>query len=405
MALPSGVSKLAVRTVRLLPGSLQRRILPARLGFEPAERFPLPTPDDVPVRLFIGPVNFAGQGWQWARATEAHLDGVDAVSMAYSAAKDFRFPVDQSVPASVYLMSRAWQRAQREGIGDGFTHAIVEAGRHLFGDVYGQTVADEIRWLQSRGIRVAMLTHGSDMRSPRRHFATHAHSPFGEGEWDMTPRLVEEAERNRALLDEVGVPIFVSTPGMLVDVPEGTWLPVVIDVPRWRTDRIPLAGVPLVVHAPSNPVIKGTALVEPVLRRLVAEGLIRYERVEGVPAAQMPEFFSRADIVLDQVRIGDYGVAACEAMAAGRVVLGNVDEQVREHVREATGRDLPIVQADPDTLEVVLRDIVARPEAARAIAEAGVRFVGSVHDGRMSAHVMSGFLGAPATAGPTREDG
>jgi hypothetical protein len=192
---------------------------------------------------------------------------------------------------------------------------------------------------------------------------------------------------------------------MLVDVPDGTWLPVVIDVPRWRTDRIPLAGVPLVVHAPSNPVIKGTALVEPVLRRLVAEGLIRYERVEGVPAAQMPEFFSRADIVLDQVRIGDYGVAACEAMAAGRVVLGNVDEQVREHVREATGRDLPIVQADPDTLEVVLRDIVARPEAARAIAEAGVRFVGSVHDGRMSAHVMSGFLGAPATAGPTREDG
>lgn len=370
------------------------RVLPGRLGFEPAAAVRRPEPTETGTKLFIGPVNFAGQGWQWARAAEQHLDGVSAVSMAYSAGTGFRFPVDHNVPASTYLMSRRWQRRQRADVSERFTHVIVEAGRHLFGDVYHESVADEIRWLQARGLRVAMLTHGSDMRSPELHARTHEFSPFVTGEWAMTPRLIEETARNRALLDDVKVPAFASTPGMLIDVPEGRWLPVVIETQRWKTDRAPHAEVPLVVHAPSNPWIKGTAMVEPVLHKLAAEGVIRYERVEGVPAAEMPARFQRAEVVLDQVRVGDYGVAACEAMAAGRIVVGNVDDQVRDHVRRTTGRELPVVQADPRTLEDVLRDIAGHPEAFQGVAAAGIDFVSAVHDGRMSAEVLSDFLGA-----------
>ncbi|MGX1701271.1 glycosyltransferase [Microbacterium sp. NPDC055357] len=320
--------------------------------------------------------------------------------MAYAAGTGFRFPVDQTVPASTYLMSRRWQERQRADVAERFTHVIVEAGRHLFGDVYHESVAAEIRWLQARGVRVAMLTHGSDMRAPEVHARTHEFSPFVTGEWAMTPRLIEETARNRALLNDVKIPAFASTPGMLIDVPEGRWLPVVIEPSRWNSGRVSHSEVPLVVHAPSNPWIKGTAMVEPVLRMLAAEGVIRYERIEGIPSAEMPARIHRADIVLDQVRIGDYGVAACEAMAAGRIVLGNIDDQVRAHVRGATGRELPVVQADPHTLEDVLRAIAASPEPFRAAAVAGVDFVSAVHDGRMSAEVLSEFLGSDSATSP-----
>ena len=38
----------------------------------------LPPPPDAPVRLLVGPANFAGQGAAWARCAERHLDGVGA---------------------------------------------------------------------------------------------------------------------------------------------------------------------------------------------------------------------------------------------------------------------------------------------------------------------------------------
>jgi hypothetical protein len=394
MTLPSGLAALAVRVAGRVPDRVLAAVLPRRLGFRMPAELPYPAPHDTAVRLFLAPANFAGQGWQWARAAERGLEGVSAVSMAYSAGGGYRYPIDIEVPAADYLMSPTWQRRERAAVTERFTHVIVEAGRHLFGDVYRESVADEIRSLQQAGLQVAMLTHGSDMRSPRRHARTHRHSPFADGEWAMTPLLEKETARNRALLEEVHTPIFVSTPGMLADVPEGTWLPVVVDASRWSSPPVALEGVPLVLHAPSSPVVKGTNLVEPMLHRLVAEGVIRYERLEGVLARDMPDRLRDADIVLDQFRIGDYGVAACEAMAAGRVVVGDVDASVRTFVLSQTGRDLPVVQADPESLESVLRDILARRDHYRGIAAAGPPFVAEVHDGARSARALSSFLGA-----------
>ena len=106
----------------------------------------------------------------------------------------------------------------------------------------------------------------------------------------------------------------------------------------------------------------------------------------------MPAVYGSADIVLDQFRIGDYGVAACEALAAGRVVVGHVSEHARAHVRHATGRDLPIVEATIDSLEAVLTDIVTHRERFAAVAREGLPFVTGVHDGRFSADVLRPFL-------------
>ncbi|MEN9620530.1 MAG: hypothetical protein RL499_723, partial [Actinomycetota bacterium] len=99
-----------------------------------------------------------------------------------------------------------------------------------------------------------------------------------------------------------------------------------------------------------------------------------------------------ADIVLDQFRIGTYGVAAIEAMASGRYVISNVGDYVRAEAERQLGEPVPIIEATAATLEQVLRDVVANPEAYRPLVDRGPAFARRYHDGRRAAEVLSEWL-------------
>ncbi|WP_052460573.1 glycosyltransferase family protein [Microbacterium gorillae] len=344
--------------------------------------------------LFIGPVNSAGQGFAWARAAE-RIPGVAAADFMYRNPDDvFGFPADHEVPTVFFRVNKHWQRAQRRAVRRRFSHVIVESGRHLFGS--DGAVSDQVRPLIDRGVQVALLWHGSDIRSPGAHAAAEPDSPFHGDRYADTERLTEITAVNHALMRELALPVFVSTPDLLRFVPGATWLPVVVDVQRWARPAPPqrLANRPVVVHAPSNAGLKGTELITELMRRLDAEGLVEYREIHGVAAADMPGIYGEADIVLDQFGLGIYGVAAVEAMAAGRLVISHVGDDVREAVRHESGRELPIVEARAVDLERVLREVVARPDRFAEIAASGVSFAGEVHDGARSARALESFLAA-----------
>jgi hypothetical protein len=393
------VNRLIGAVLALVPEQLDMRMNPAKYGFRPAD---IPEPPRVPstdVRLYVAPVNFAGQGHAWARSAEL-LPGVGAVSMQYVGAANLGFPIDNAVPVAVFSKSRSWQRAQFTTVSR-FTHVLIEAERSIFGALFDTSQVREVAELRRHGLAVAMVSHGSDLRLPSRHRELDEWSPFHDTDWDLIPVLEEQSLRHRALLAELDAPVFVSTPDLLLDWPGATWLPVVVDPELWAGGATPLVrAVPVVVHAPSNPRIKGSALIDPVLRDLAERGLIEYRRIEGVPSGEMPDLYRDADIVLEQFRIGTYSRAAVEAMVAGRIVLGHVHEQVRDHVRAETGEELPVVEATPATLSDVLTDILDRRAHYQALAIRGAAFGRRVHDGRASAQALSGFLGAhhPARA-------
>ncbi|MBX9472724.1 hypothetical protein [Microcella sp.] len=383
---------MAGRLLRLLPEALRGRVLPGRYDYRVADIPPPIEPPSTPVRLFIAPVNYAGQAHEWGRAAAQNLPGVGAVNLAFRTPDDFTHASDAVVPVGVWAASSRWQRELRRTVLGGFTHAIVEAQRWPFGAPLDESVHGQVQSMLRAGLRVAMLCHGSDIRLPSRHAALNPDSPFA-GALATTPDLERTARESRRLLDRLGLPVFVSTADLLIDAPEATWLPVVIDVEAWRVEaRVMQAERPVVVHAPSKGAIKGSDLVDPVAQRLHDEGLIEYRRIEGVPHAQMREVYRGADIVLDQFRIGDYGVAACEGMAAGRLVVGHVNPGVRRAALEASGIELPIVDATGATLEAVLRGIVADRDRAAAVAATGAEFVRVLHDGRRSADVLRPFL-------------
>jgi hypothetical protein len=298
----------------------------------------------------------------------------------------FAFPSDSQVPIAVYNSSGAWQLAELEAV-TGYTHALIEAERPLFGGLFDRDVSREVAELRFRGINVAFLSHGTDIRSPRTHITLTPWSPFPDDP-TQTALLQDDADRNLELLMETSRPIFVSTPDLLVDLPDARWCPVVVAPELWRGGRPLMVGKPVVAHVPSMGAVKGTQLIEQPVGRLHRSGALDYLRVSGVAASEMPKIVGRADIVLDQFRLGSYGVAACEGMAAGRVVVGHVLPSVRAHVREATGLDLPIVEATPETIGPVLEELIADPDRMRELGASGPVFIDVVHSGRFSAQEL-----------------
>ncbi len=381
--------------VGIIPPGVLNRALPRAQRFDLNRPTPAPTPPSAPVRLLVAPTNTASQGWAFARAAEK-LPGVGSrTSCIVPARGGFDFPSDQSVPPTEYRWSTRWQRAQRRAVLGGFTHVLLESGRPLFGDTFARPVEDDLRALRRAGVSVALLFHGSEIRLPSRHLERMPDSPFAPGLWGLTPVLEAQALRMHALADAFDGPVFVTTPDLLIDLPHAVWIPVTIDPGQWTASRAPfteLDGPPTVSHVPSNAVVKGTDLIDPVLTRLHDEGLVRYLPISGLKASEMNAAYTSADIVLDQFRIGTYGVAACEALAAGRVVISNLGEQVRAEAERQLGETVPIIEATADTLEHVVRDVVSDFQAYRTLVERGPDFVRRHHDGRRAAELLSVWL-------------
>jgi hypothetical protein len=352
------------------------------------ERPPVP---DTSVRLFVGPANFAGQGWAWARAAERHLPGVGATTFSHG--DGFAFPVDYAVPTQMYALSRRWQKDQLRHLTSGYTHVLIEAERPVLGTRYGSSCDGDIRVLRKAGLRVALISHGSDLRIPSRHAEMYPDSPFRDTSWESVAILQRIATHNARLLNTFAGHTFVSTLDLLDYAPRAVWCPGVIDVDAWRTETVPLErSVPVVVHAPSKGQFKGSHLIDPIMAALDRRGIVRYRRVHRAEPAEMPGIYRDADIVIDQFTMGLYGVAACEAMASGRVVLSFVGDRVRARVRTLTGRELPIVETTPATLVGVIEGILDDRDGAQHMASAGLPYVRDHHDGRRSAAALAAFV-------------
>jgi len=386
-----GRVRAAVRVaVDHLPERLAVRLRPRRYRYNLADVPPPPPRFAEPTRVLIGATNYAAQGYLLARALD-QLDGVAAVNVHQLPAGDrFHFPADIAVSGDIVRLSSHWRRRQFAAIASNYTHVMVESGRPLFGTLFDLDVQREIEALRERGVAVAHLAHGSDLRSPRIHQEFSRFSPFRDDDWDARGALQAGADRYAHLITATGGPVFVTTPDLLRDQPDAHWMPVMVDPERWVATEQPLVRArPVVLHAPTNPRIKGTHLIEPTLWRMHEAGLIDYRPVSGVPASDMPALVRSADIVIDQVRLGIYSVAAVEAMAAGRVVIADLHEDVVARIAAATGRKPPIVSCAADALEETLAWLRNDRAAAQKCTEDGPAYVRAVHDGTFSARVVA----------------
>lgn len=343
---------------------------------------------DTPVRLGLGPANYAGQAAAFATVICRHHPDVSAEVMMRRPAHGFAFPADVHLDPD-RLRDLDTQIEQLRRVIGRYTHLVADAFLPVFGSLNGSHIGADLPALRQAGIRVALLAHGSEVRHPVRHRERCEFSPFHDAPDDVLESMTRRAERNRRVAESSGRPVFVTTPDLLLDLPEATWAPVVVDVDAWHSDRPVLRRRrPVVLHAPSARWMKGTDRILPALSELHDRGVIDLRLAEELPWTEVRELLRSADVVLDQFALGSYGTFAVEAMAAGRPVLAYLHDEVLALVDEPP----PIVNATPATLPAELESLIADPARAARIGADSVQYVRRHHDGRRTAAAFAEFL-------------
>lgn len=131
----------------------------------------------------------------------------------------------------------------------------------------------------------------------------------------------------------------------------------------------------VVAHAPSRTDIKGTDAVLEAARSLESEFDFEFDLIHGVPRAQAMARISRSDVFIDQLVLGDYGMAAIEAMAMGVPVVC----YVKPSLRTVYG-DLPVEDAMPATITDVLRRLLRDADRRAELSRRGLAYARERHD-------------------------
>ena len=342
-------------------------------------------------RLVIGMFNTAGQGTEWAHALK-RFTSATAESWAIARPQDqvIQFTVDHTYQLINGAADQAW--LDLFNVQSKPTHLIIESGKPISIKGTVRRMLFQAATARRRGIRPALLFHGSDIRVPSLHRAAHPESPFHQSHDGLTEKLERQTSKMRRWLTIWPFPVFISTIDLRRYVPRGRWLPVVVGE-HWFA-AAPLINVerprPRVLHLPSRRELFQSEQVDRICQALHEEGVIEYQSVTGVSPADVRKLVEWSDIVIDKIGLGVTGVMGAEVMASGRLLIGDVDQIVRDELP-----DLPLIQGSIRTLEQVIRDLVADRSTWAARAAAGQAFARKYHDGRYSAAVLAKWMGVP----------
>ena len=298
---------------------------------------------DRPLRVVHCPVNTAGV--PWANVQSQRRRGVDARLVVFE-----RYSLHPEADESLELTGRglvARQLAQWRAL------ARLLPSADLFHFYFGLTLVPksvQFPLLRTFGRKAVMHWLGSDIRGKPRSELAWAARAGAEiiGSYDAI-RWVPHAEV---------IPPGVDLTALQASPPT--------DRPR-----------PLIVHAPSSRRRKGTDAVIAACQGLDAD----LDLVEGLHHDAARERYRAADIVVDQLNAGWYGLLAIEAMALGKPVVTFLNDEAVRRTEEAFDLRVPIVNASKEALRDRLAQLVAAgPAEWRRVGAASRAYVERVHD-------------------------
>jgi len=133
---------------------------------------------------------------------------------------------------------------------------------------------------------------------------------------------------------------------------------------------------PVILHAPSSRRRKGTEHVIAACEGLDADLVL----VEGLRHDLAFERYREADIVVDQLNAGWYGVFAIECMALGKPVVSYLHDEAVLRTESELDVTVPIVRATKDDLRSRLEALVASAAERRRIGAESRAYAERVHD-------------------------
>ena len=162
----------------------------------------------------------------------------------------------------------------------------------------------------------------------------------------------------------------------------------------------PNAEIIRIVHAPSKREGKGTKYILEAFEKLKEiYDNIELVLVEGKTQQEAFEIYKTADIIVDQIFAGTYGVFAIESMAMGKPVVTYISEEMKDRLPE----ELPIISGNIHTVGEAIESLIKDGEMRRKKGIAGRIYVENYHNYKHVARVLKDIYYNQSTPSTGRE--
>ncbi len=325
-------------------------------------------------KVFLGVSNTAGICSRLKKGFESI--GIEADYYSFSE-HIFGYKSDKIISFSKFSLIRKFQKVFL------MTKLIIKYDYFIFDSIFTMlTDYADIKLLQKFGRKAILIFTGCDVRAPEKVIGY---------KWNPCRDCIEEYKRFtgcfylerkkkfvRAIenvFDIIVCPQEAS--GFLVRDFTKAYFPINLeDFPKEKFQSYHSKSKLRILHAPSNPVYKGSQYIYTAIEKLKSEFDFEFKVVTGVTIDVLYNEINNSDLIIDQVLVGNYGLFAIESMAMYKPVVCYVREDSWNDIKE----DCPVFNADPDSLYEVLKKILSNPSQ---LAEAGKRsreFVEKYHD-------------------------
>ena len=138
----------------------------------------------------------------------------------------------------------------------------------------------------------------------------------------------------------------------------------------------------VVVHAPSKRNVKGTKYILEGIEQFKEK--IEFILIENMKREEAWKIYERADIIIDQLVLGIYGVLSIEAMAFGKPVIANLSDDMKVAYPE----ELPVVNANIHDWKEKLQELIQNDNLRHELGVKGRAYVETYHNRMKNAELL-----------------
>lgn len=242
----------------------------------------------------------------------------------------------------------------------------------------------DLQYARNLGKKIFVEWIGSDIRNPEYLGNINAYykDAFVNGYEYASIESLEQSNRNQSLFASYGaVPLLCPEVSLFLNknifskfyllfqrLNTNDFKPTYPDVTKKR---------PLIVHSPTAKITKGSNHIIKVIEELKKNFDFEFLLLHDMKREDVLKIIQKADIFLDQIILGSYGMATMEALAFGKPVMCYLLPEVFEAGLPA---ECPIVNTNPDNLKEQLIKLINNPHLRNSIGRQSREYVEKYHD-------------------------
>jgi glycosyltransferase involved in cell wall biosynthesis len=154
-------------------------------------------------------------------------------------------------------------------------------------------------------------------------------------------------------------------------------IPAVIDISQYqpRTDDRKNDKF-LIVHAPTSPGIKGSKFIIEAIEKLKPKYDFEFRLIQGTSHEEAKKIYQQADLIVDELHCGSYGLLTIETMAMAKPVI----TWICDYMQEKYPSELPVISANQDTVKDKIEYALNNRELLPELGIRGRQYVEKYHD-------------------------